>query len=112
MDNHAGAIALPLMFAAPIALIVLAAAAARAQVVPPWVVVAAFGFFVSDMLPIPAGEAIQGLIGIVTFGAIAREIMRLDEDTWAATVRDSNRPRPHPELTLTPRGDGSPRRVA
>ena len=86
MDNHAGAIALPLMFAAPIALLVLTAAAARAQLVPRWVVVAAFVFFVSDMLPIPAAEVIQGLIGIITFGTIARQIMRLDEDTWPATV--------------------------
>jgi hypothetical protein len=86
MDNHTGAIALPLMFAAPIALLLLAAAATRAQLVSRWVVVAAFAFFVSDMLPIPAGEVIQGLIGIITFGTIARQIMRIDQDTLPATL--------------------------
>ncbi len=115
MDNHAGAIALPLMFAAPIALLVLAAAAARAQLVPRWVVVAAFVFFVSDMLPIPAGEVIQGLIGIITFGAIARaDHAPRRRHVGLRPCRDSNRPRPHPEITLTPRGGDRvpPRRVA
>ena len=71
MDNGAGAVALPLMFAAPFSLIVSTAALARAQVVPLWTAAGAFLFFVSDMLPIPGAEIVQALLGLVTFGTVA-----------------------------------------
>jgi len=87
IDNQAGAIALPLMFAAPVALIMLAVATARARLVHRWVIAAAVVFFLSDMLPIPAGELLQGVVGIVTFGTIGRRIMHLDEESGEETVR-------------------------
>jgi hypothetical protein len=62
------------MFAGPFALIFLAAAAARAGLVSRWAVAGAVVFFLSDMLPIPAAEELQGVIGIVTFAVVARAI--------------------------------------
>lgn len=87
VDSHAGAIALPLIFAGPLALILLAAAAARAGLAPRWVTIGALAFFVSDMLPIPASEEIQGLIGLATFGVIALHLLRFgDEPADSPTV--------------------------
>ncbi|MGH3004098.1 MAG: hypothetical protein ACRDM1_15780, partial [Gaiellaceae bacterium] len=82
LDNHAGAIAMPLMIAGPLAWLVLSGAAARAGLVPRWVVAGAVLFMVSDSLPIPAAEEIQGVIGIVTFGAIAVRMLQLGDDEW------------------------------
>ena len=82
LDNHAGAIAFPLMIAGPLAWIVLSGAAARSGLVPRWVVVGAVAFMISDSLPIPAAEEIQSLIGIATFGTIALRMLRLDDEQW------------------------------
>jgi len=82
LDNHAGAIAFPLMIAGPLAWILLAGAAARAGLVSRWVVVGAVAFAFCDSLPIPAAEEIQGLIGLATFGAIAVRLLRLDDGQW------------------------------
>jgi hypothetical protein len=71
LDHAFGAFLFPLMLAAPLTWIVLAAAAARAGLVARWVPVGAVVFLVSDMLPIPAAEIVQGLIGLVTFTALA-----------------------------------------
>lgn len=76
IDNGSGAVALPLMFAGPLALILLAGATARARLAPRWVTFGAVAFFISDMLPIPAAEELQGLIGLVTFATIAHRIVR------------------------------------
>jgi hypothetical protein len=76
IDNGAGAVALPLMFAGPIALILLVGATARARLAPRWVTFGAIAFFISDMLPIPAAEELQGLIGLATFATIAHRILR------------------------------------
>jgi len=78
VDHAAGPVILPCMFAGPIALIVLVSAAARAGYVPRWTIAAAILFFISDSLPIPAAEEIQGLIGIATFTAVALRLLRLD----------------------------------
>lgn len=85
VDHAAGLVILPCMFAGPIALIVLAAAAARARYVPRWTIGAAVLFFISDSLPIPAAEEIQGVIGIATFTAVALRLLQLDADGWPAT---------------------------
>lgn len=82
VDNHAGAIAMPLMIAGPLAWILLAGAAARARLVSRWVVAGAVAFAFSDSLPIPAAEAIQGGIGIVTFGALGLNLLRLGDEQW------------------------------
>ncbi len=82
LDNHAGAIAFPLMIAGPLAWILLSGAAARAGLVSRWIVLGAVAFAFSDSLPIPAAEEIQGLIGIVTFGAIGLRLLRLDDGEW------------------------------
>jgi hypothetical protein len=75
VDHVFGLIVLPLMFCAAISWIVLAAAAARAQVAPRWVPVGAFVFFVSDMLPIPGAEVVQSVVGLVTFAVLAHAII-------------------------------------
>ena len=82
LDNHAGAIAFPLMVAGPLAWILLAGAAARAGLVPRWVVGGAIAFAIADSLPIPAAEEIQSLIGVVAFGTIALRLLRLDDEQW------------------------------
>lgn len=75
VDHTFGTLVLPLMFFAPVAFIVLAGAAVRAKIAPRWVPVAAFVFFVSDMLPIPGAEIIQQLVGITTFAVLARAVL-------------------------------------
>jgi len=70
------------MIAGPLAWVVLGAAAARAGLVPRWVVAGAFLFMIGDSLPIPAAEAVQGLIGLVVFGTVAARILRLDDEAW------------------------------
>jgi hypothetical protein len=79
------------MFAGPFALIGVAIAAARAGLVSRWVIAAAVFFFVADMLPIPAAEELQGLIGIVTFAVVAagmtgRTAPRISRTRVAATA--------------------------
>jgi len=78
VDHAAGAVILPCMFAGPIALIVLVSAAVRAGYVPRWTIAGAVLFFISDSLPIPAAEEIQGLIGIATFTTVALRALRHD----------------------------------
>ena len=77
MDGGAGAVAFLLMFGGPLALIALTAAAARAGIVPGWLVAGAFLFVVSDMLPVPGAEIVQGLLGLATFGTLAGRTLRL-----------------------------------
>jgi hypothetical protein len=75
IDDVFGPPVLLAMFCAPLALIVLAFAAARAGLVARWLPALAILFFVSDMLPIPAAEELQGVLGIGTFGAIAYALL-------------------------------------
>jgi hypothetical protein len=84
LDDHAGAIAMPLMIAGPLAWILLAGAAARAGLVSRWVVVGMLAFAVSDSLPIPAAEEIQGVIGLGAFGAIALRLLGVSDEQWEA----------------------------
>jgi hypothetical protein len=76
VDGAVGPIVLPLMFAAPIAIVLLAGAAARAAIAPRWLPAGAFAFFVVDMLPLPAAEELQGLLGIATLATLARGLLR------------------------------------
>lgn len=97
IDNNAGAVAMPLMIAGPFALLAVAGAAARSGLVSRWVVLGAIVFGVSDSLPIPAAEEIQGAIGIVTFGTIALRVLRVGDDGWETPVpatRTSSSPSP------------------
>ena len=80
IDHAAGLVILPCMFAGPLALIVVVSAAARADYVPVWTIGAAVLFFISDSLPIPAAEEIQGLVGIATFAVVALRLFRLEPD--------------------------------
>lgn len=89
VDGTFGAPVLLLMFAAPIGLVVLASAAVRAELAPRWVPFAAFVFFVSDMLPIPGAELIQGGVGVATFAVIAWGILRGAPDAGRAPVRQA-----------------------
>lgn len=86
VDNHAGAVAMPLMIAGPFALLAVAGAAARSGLASRWTVAGAILFGISDSLPIPAAEEIQGAIGIVTFGAIAVKLLRLTDEQWEAAA--------------------------
>jgi hypothetical protein len=81
VDHAAGLVILPCMFAGPLALIVLVSAAARADYVAVWTIGAAVLFFISDSLPIPAAEEIQGVIGIATFAVVALRLLRLEADS-------------------------------
>ena len=85
VDHAAGLVILPCMFAGPIALIVLVSAAARARYVPQWTIGAAVLFFISDSLPIPAAEEIQGVIGIATFATVSVRLLRLEVDRRQTT---------------------------
>jgi hypothetical protein len=80
VDHTFGIVVLPLMFLGPIAFVVLASAAARAQLAPRWLPLGALVFFVSDMLPIPGAEIVQTIVGITTFGVLARAIL-VEPDT-------------------------------
>lgn len=71
VDHAAGLVVLPCMFAGPFALIALTVGAVRAGLVPRLAIVGAVLFFISDSLPIPAAEEIQGVIGLATFGYVA-----------------------------------------
>jgi hypothetical protein len=85
VDHVFGPPILLTMFCAPFALIVLSFAAARAGLVARWVPALAILFFVSDMLPIPAAEEIQGALGLATFGWIARALLGGSVPARAAT---------------------------
>jgi hypothetical protein len=87
LDDHAGAIAMPLMIAGPLTWIVLSGAAARAGLVSRWVVPGAIAFAIVDMLPIPAAEELQSLVGLAVFGAIAFALLRLDDEQWETPAR-------------------------
>jgi hypothetical protein len=78
IDHVFGPVVFPLMLAGPVAFIVLTAAAARARLVSRWLIAATFAFVVSDMLPIPEGELVQGIIGIAAFTVLARAVLRID----------------------------------
>ena len=71
IDHAAGLVILPCMFAAPFGLILLTVAAVRAGLVHRVAIVGAVLFFISDSLPIPAAEEIQGVLGLATFGYLA-----------------------------------------
>jgi hypothetical protein len=87
LDDHAGAIAMPLMIAGPLAWIVLAGAAARAGLVSRWVIGGTVVFALVDMLPIPAAEELQSLVGLGAFGALAFALLRLDDAQWEAPAQ-------------------------
>jgi hypothetical protein len=75
VDNTAGPIVMLCMFAGPFALIALTVAASRAGLASRLTIAGAVVYFVSDMLPIPAAEEIQGVIGLVTFGYLALRML-------------------------------------
>jgi hypothetical protein len=89
VDHVFGPVALPLMFAAPLALIILAAAAVRAGLAPRWVIAGAVLFFISDMLPIPAAEEVQGIVGIATFAVLARSVAGRSTTVYAPAARSA-----------------------
>lgn len=89
LDNHAGAILFPLMMAGPIAWILLSGAAVRAGLAPRWTIAGAIAFMVVDMLPIPAAEEIQSVVGIVTFATIAVGLLRVDEQQREAPAHSA-----------------------
>jgi hypothetical protein len=94
LDDHAGAIAMPLMIAGPLTWIVLSGAAARAGLVSRWVVPGAIAFAIVDMLPIPAAEELQSVVGLAVFGAIAYALLRLDDAEWESPAQLPE-PAPH-----------------
>jgi hypothetical protein len=77
VDHAAGPVIFPCMFAGPIALILLIGGAVRAGYVTRWAIAGAVLFFVADMLPVPAAEEMQGVIGLVTFGLVAMRLLAI-----------------------------------
>jgi hypothetical protein len=92
VDHTFGPAVFPLMVLGPIAFIVLSSAIARAGVAPRWVIGGAIVFFVSDMLPIPAAEIVQMLLGLVTFGTIAGRLLRQTGATASTPVPTNVQP--------------------
>jgi hypothetical protein len=102
VDNHAGAVAIPLMIAGPLAWILLAGAASRAGLAARWIVLGALAFAISDSFPIPAAEEIQGLIGVATFGALGFRMLRVGDGGWETSALPAGTPSPGPaERTAT-----------
>jgi hypothetical protein len=83
VDHVAGAAIVPCMFAGPIALIVLTFAVARAGLASRLAIAGAVLFFISDSLPIPAAEEIQGVIGIATLGYVALRLVTVHREPAA-----------------------------
>jgi hypothetical protein len=75
VDNSVGPVVFLCMLAGPVALILLTGAAVRAGHAARWTIAGAVIFFVSDSLPIPAAEELQGVVGLVTFGAVAWRLL-------------------------------------
>jgi hypothetical protein len=70
IDNSVGPGIFLCMLAGPLALIVLTGAVVRAGLAARWTIAGAVLFAIADLLPIPAAEEIQGLIGLATFAVI------------------------------------------
>lgn len=75
VDHSVGPAILFCMLAGPLMFIVLTAAAALAGLSSRMAIASAVLFFISDSLPIPAAEEVQGVIGLVTFGYVARCVL-------------------------------------
>jgi hypothetical protein len=86
VDHAAGPVVMPCMFAGPIALIVLTIAVVRAGLASRLAIVGAVVFFVSDSLPIPAAEELQGVIGLATFGYLAFRLLATQPRAQAGRV--------------------------
>lgn len=77
LDALVGPALLPFLFAGPISLVLLCAAVARAHLVPWTCFAGALAFAFIDMVPgLPHAEVIQMLLGLVTFGWIAVQMVR------------------------------------
>lgn len=74
VDNSVGPVIFLCILAGPLALILLTSAAVRAGYAARWTIAGALLFAISDSLPIPGAEEIQGLLGLVTFGAVAWQL--------------------------------------
>jgi hypothetical protein len=75
IDNSVGPVIFFCMLSGPLALILLTGAAVRGGYAARWTIAGAFLFAISDSLPIPAAEEIQGLIGLATFGVVAWRLL-------------------------------------
>jgi hypothetical protein len=82
LDHLAPAI-IVLFFALPIAFVLLAVAGVRNGLAPRPVLAGAVVFLVIDMAPLPGAELIQLVLGLVTFGWLARRIGAMTDLEWA-----------------------------
>lgn len=84
------AVMLPLFFAAPVALPLLAITARRAALAPMWTMWVFVGFFVLDLVPVlPGGELIPlGLAFVASLGVAVRLLRRPTRADDAATAHD------------------------
>jgi hypothetical protein len=74
----------PLFFAAPIALLLLAIAARRARLAPLWGFVLLVAFFVIDLIPVlPGGELIPLVLGLAGSLGVASRLVRPERPTVA-----------------------------
>ncbi|HUZ28668.1 MAG TPA: hypothetical protein VMU90_05470 [Solirubrobacteraceae bacterium] len=81
LDHLAPAVMI-LVWALPVAFVVLAGAIVRARLASPVLLVAAVVFFLLDSVPLPAAEVIQQILGLATFGWIARRILAISDEQW------------------------------
>lgn len=85
LDALVGPALFPFLFAAPISLVLLCAAVARARLVPWTCFAGAVVFALIDLVPgVPHAEVIQMLVGLVTFGWVAVQMIR-----WAPARQTS-----------------------
>ncbi len=73
---------IPVLFALPVALTLLAVADVLAGLAPRWVIPVAVLFLLAGFAPVPGADFIQIALGLAAFGRIAYCILRMTDAEW------------------------------
>ena len=73
---------IPVLFALPVALTLLAVADVLAGLAPRWVIPVAVLFLLAGFAPVPGADFIQIALGLAAFGRIAYRILRMTDAEW------------------------------
>ena len=99
---------IPVLFALPVALTLLAVADVLAGLAPRWVIPVAVLFLLAGFAPVPGADFIQIALGLAAFGRIAYRILRMTDAEWesgpaarALPSCDPSRPRLQPDRAST-----------
>ena len=90
-----------LLFALPVALTLLALAAARAGLIPRWMIPVAALFLIAGFAPGTAAEIGQLALGLAVFGRIAYRILRMSDAEWESGPAAAALPSTHPTTAPT-----------